>query len=685
VKLPAFTKISGGSRSNKTLWYPNNPHCTFGSPTSPYPCPTANYRFCDGWEAEPCVKYTGDAGTVQIERMPASMTYTVDSGGAPIMTGSSVTFKVRASTDTMGGNITPVVIDTAAWTPDPDSTGGDYTEKKTTGACTVANVATGGKNCTRTMIGSGTIRIVAHINGKGYELTHHLVVSDAFVKLTPPLDSVFPFAAPTLDSTRFTASMSDGSAVNIVYPRWVFTADVGAGTTSFNCAFPIKNPCAVAVRDNGYMSVTVLYKGVEKHARARVTLRNRFELSVDPGTVARWNFVTFTATLNGQPVAPARWRWKPDTVMYDSIAGCGAESKCHREMIDSGEMWAYLSSSGGDSARARVSIVEPCAGGGASSGGASRASASLSCSGEGEGSAEAEAEVKVYLTIQADNGLDAYPSPGLHLVPLKSAVHYGFHAPIGARMSVSIDSGAWSPLAQGMDGVVRMTTPHTVRAILVYDCSGGATPDQRDSLIAQYRDTTLYLPNRFLNFDGAGDLPMPDRIAATYIPTCADFTSDRATPLNWFTWTDLRDGNKTGGQYDYSVALVQPPMLVDTSTHRGPEYWEYKYGTPLIVTSAYRTPIHQSCLLEDGVCTKGVRGSSHMRGIAIDADVVSCNVKTCGDTVAVPADTVVRKEHRAMAAAADSAKASFIEPTTAPFPCLWRCVHADWRWWMAWR
>jgi hypothetical protein len=154
VKLPAFTKISGGSRSNKTLWYPNNPHCTFGSPTSPYPCPTANYRFCDGWEAEPCVKYTGDAGTVQIERMPASMTYTVDSGGAPIMTGSSVTFKVRASTDTMGGNITPVVIDTAAWTPDLDSLGGDYTEKKITGACTVANVATGGKNCTRTMIGS---------------------------------------------------------------------------------------------------------------------------------------------------------------------------------------------------------------------------------------------------------------------------------------------------------------------------------------------------------------------------------------------------------------------------------------------------------------------------------------------------------------------------------------------------
>jgi hypothetical protein len=446
------------------------------------------------------------------------------------------------------------------------------------------------------MIGSGTIRIVAHINGKCYELTHHLGVSDAFVKLTPPQASVFPFAAPTLDSTRFTASMSDGSVVNIVYPRWVFTADVGAGTTSFNCAFPIRNPCAVAVRDNGSMSVTVSYKGVEKHARTRVTLRNRFELSANPGTVARGNYVTFTATLNGQPAAAARWRWKPDTVTYDSIAGCGAVSKCHREIIDSGEMWAYSSSSGGDSASARVALYSECAslrktatlgarGSTANRSSSQAASADLSCSeGGGEGSAEADSAPTLNLTIQADTGLLAEPGSGVYALPTESVVHYSFSAPLGATMRVSIDGGAWTAPVTSVNSVVRMNTAHTVTAALFYDCSGTSQQNGKDSLRLQYLSRS--------------------RDTITTVPACADFLY-RPT-LSFGDYNIVRDHSDPPDTTNYAI-LASIVWLKVRDLHDSNSF--------TIDTSnrVYSTPNHQ---LEVG---KGkAPNSRHIYGAAAD-------------------------------------------------------------------
>jgi hypothetical protein len=118
--------------------------------------PSNCYIYCGGFYPPNCFTFSGNAGAITVQRASANMVLTVDS--TTVSTGSSVTFFVRPDVATISGLTTPYQIDTAAWTPDPDSLGGDYTEARTSGACTIS-----GGNCTRTMVGSGSMRIVAQV------------------------------------------------------------------------------------------------------------------------------------------------------------------------------------------------------------------------------------------------------------------------------------------------------------------------------------------------------------------------------------------------------------------------------------------------------------------------------------------------------------------------------------------
>jgi hypothetical protein len=239
--------ISTATRSGKTneIW---NPGCG----PQWYTC----YIYCGGYYPPSCFTFGGSGGTVMIERLAASMVVTVDSGGAPIVPGSHVTFAIRPDVATLGGFSTPYQLDTASWTPDAENLGGVASEATLTGACS------GGTDCVRTIGGSGTIRLVAHVNGKGFEWSYHIAIPILSLRARPRF-------VGTGDSVAFEPSWSDGDPItssNVV--SWSWAADSVAGTTSACSAGVVV--CKTAVMESGTMTVTIARGGSNHTARIHV-------------------------------------------------------------------------------------------------------------------------------------------------------------------------------------------------------------------------------------------------------------------------------------------------------------------------------------------------------------------------------------------------------------------------------
>jgi hypothetical protein len=185
---------------------------------------------------------------------------------------------------------------------------------------------------------------------------------------------------------------------------------------------------------------------------------------------------------------------------------------------------------------------------------------------------------------------------------------------------------------------------------VTYDCSHTSTMDGRDSLIGlQYDDTTLYNAYRFLKRDGPGSMPAAQRTTAHFYPSCGDL---------WLATTPFNDSTS-------KFVILQAPLLIDTLAGYGYQLRVAHLGQQTI-TSGYRTPQHNKDLAIKRGDTTWTKGSAHLRGVAVDL-----NNATASDS-----------EYNTKATAARRAQASYIEPTTGP--CKYTCVHADWRWWIAW-
>lgn len=431
------------------------------------------------------------------------MVVTVDSGGVPIEPGSSVTFRIRPSVATLGGLATPYQLDTASWVPDPDSAGGIASEARYTGACT------GGVDCVRTIGGSGTIRLVAHVNGKGFEASYHIS--------TPLLSlGASPEQFDAGDSVTFTPKWSDEApitGVQVVGWQWTpgalpaTTTGCGAGTAT----------CGRRVYQSGEMTVAAVRGGITHSAKVHVGPRDRFELTANPIEVAPGRIVTFTPLLNGTPTVAARWRWVPAPATWDSVAGCPAATKCHRVTMGSGMMWAYQSPTpgSGDSASIEINVNEACLV--LSMRGVQHPANSVSdkkppsrspvfapvvaalhtetpCgAGGGEGSSEADSLPKVTLDVDGAGVLDASPAVGTSLQPRDVVIPYRFVVS-DAAVQISVDNG---PLMAPI-GAIQMDTSHTIAVIVTFPCSGTSMRNGKDSLRLQYsshsRDTITTVP-----------------------------------------------------------------------------------------------------------------------------------------------------------------------------------------------
>jgi hypothetical protein len=306
--------------------------------------PTWNqcYLYCGGWYPPSCFQFAGDAGAVNIERLEASMVVTVDSGGVPIAPGAQVTFAVRPNVTTLAGFSVPYQLDTAAWVPDPDSLGGEASELAVTGACS------GGTDCRRTMNGSGTIRLVAHVNGKGFEYTQHFAMP---VLTLRPLPEEFDKG----DSVIFTPAWSDNTSILAgQVSGWTWAPDTGGVSTP--CAAGTL-PCGKRISAPGQMSVTVSRGGVSRSTKVHVGPKSEFTLSANRTTVSEGKLVRFTPKLDDDTTPAMRWRWVPAVPSADSASLCpDGATKCYRVMWATGRMWAYELSEGGDSASVDITV-----------------------------------------------------------------------------------------------------------------------------------------------------------------------------------------------------------------------------------------------------------------------------------------------------------------------------------------
>ena len=146
--------------------------------------------------------------------------------------------------------------------------------------------------------------------------------------------------------------------------------------------------------------------------------------------------------------------------------------------------------------------------------------------------------------------------------------------------------------------------------------------DTRDTIIQEYADNNVNLT-----------------------PACADFT--KTAHSAHFTFSEINKG-------DFEWALIREPLTVAASDGYGLDKWREEYGSARIINSGYRNPARNAAI-------GGAAQSRHMYGDAVD-------FRNAAATQA---------EWDNMKAAAQRAKADFIEPLNGP--CALNCVHADWR------
>lgn len=204
-----------------------------------------------------CYSYSG-SGSVSITPLQGDIHLSVDSSTVSI--GSSVRFTLTA--DSAEGQSLPIQVDSAKWTPSASSDGGEASEKSDLVACTFSGAPL---QCTRQVLGSGTLTVIAHVSGFRRTATQAVAVREGHIVLVASKTAV-----QNGDSVSFTASWSDGAPMQI--DKWSFIPDPNQGTDiTFGCP-AYQNPCKRAVKQSGHMKVQAVRNNKFRTAQVHVNV-----------------------------------------------------------------------------------------------------------------------------------------------------------------------------------------------------------------------------------------------------------------------------------------------------------------------------------------------------------------------------------------------------------------------------
>lgn len=212
---------------------------------------------CGTQYSDPCYKYVGTGGSVSITPLQGTLVLNADSTTVAI--GSSVKFWIDSSV--VEGKSLGIEVDTVKWVPDGDSDGGEYTETRAAYACAFTGWPL---TCSKQILGSGTLEVVAHVNGFRKVQSKHVKVREGAPKLTASRSGVVKG-----DTVSFQASWTDGH-VPVQIDQWKFVPDTTPDVTGA-CGSWL-NPCKRAIQQSGTMTVKLVRNGVIRTARARVNV-----------------------------------------------------------------------------------------------------------------------------------------------------------------------------------------------------------------------------------------------------------------------------------------------------------------------------------------------------------------------------------------------------------------------------
>lgn len=211
------------------------------------------------WQCGPsvnnyCYLYSGSGGSVSITPLSGGLRLSVDSSKVSI--GSTVRFTI--STDTVETYPLPLQVDSVNWVPAAEADSGESTEAKKYTACVFS-----GNSCTKTILGTGNLEVIAHVNGYRKVKTQRVSVREGALTLT-----AVPASVTTGGNVSFTARWSDGTSVSPW--KWNWLPDSGASTVQA-CPSNVAS-CTKPVNQSGKMVITAVRNGVFRTARAHVNV-----------------------------------------------------------------------------------------------------------------------------------------------------------------------------------------------------------------------------------------------------------------------------------------------------------------------------------------------------------------------------------------------------------------------------
>lgn len=264
------------------------------------------------WQCGPryndyCYSY-GGSGSVTLTPLPApSLRLSVDPASVAI--GGTVTFTIPR--DTVEGQVLPLDVDTVKWMPRPPDQGGEPSEFKSTYGCIFSSTPSG-LQCSRRVLGSGELTVIAHLNGFRRVASVSVTVGgNASLTLT-----AIPNSVRSGDSVKFTATWSDGTAV--VPYDWTWTPD--SGTSNVPPCSSAVAACTRAISQSGTMGFRAARDGFIRSASAHVNALPCPPLPTDSGQVdnplndlsVRHDFAALMASSNptarpGTNTNPTNW------------------------------------------------------------------------------------------------------------------------------------------------------------------------------------------------------------------------------------------------------------------------------------------------------------------------------------------------------------------------------------------
>jgi hypothetical protein len=142
------------------------------------------FVWCGPIHGVPCFTYAGDAGTITLTRLGSSLSVTAEK--TVVEKNETPYFDYRASPMQVEGFSMPFTVDSSHWVPDPVEQGGSphdvEVHAKDRGACQAQyNPA-----CRRKILGSGTFRLDAWVNGQRFSRSVHVSVNRLKVDIEPP-------------------------------------------------------------------------------------------------------------------------------------------------------------------------------------------------------------------------------------------------------------------------------------------------------------------------------------------------------------------------------------------------------------------------------------------------------------------------------------------------------------------